>query len=112
MRPRSSIVSSVSGREVDFTGPAYGAFKAALIHYAQRLALQFAPKMIRVNTCRPAIPYFARRRVALDREEYSRSLHKIAFAQSDRAAWQRRRNGARHRFPRQPASGFTTGTNL
>ena len=28
--PSVTIISSVSGREVDFTGPAYGAFKAAL----------------------------------------------------------------------------------
>ena len=36
--PSIVFVSSVSGREVDFAGPAYGAMKAALIHYAQRLA--------------------------------------------------------------------------
>ncbi|KKN62024.1 hypothetical protein LCGC14_0516300, partial [marine sediment metagenome] len=29
-----TLVSSVSGREIDFTGPAYGAFKAAIVHYA------------------------------------------------------------------------------
>ena len=52
------IISSVSGREVDFTGPAYGAFKAALIHYAQRLAYQLAPKMIRVNAVSPGNTYF------------------------------------------------------
>src|SRR5262249_13085547 len=46
--PAIVIISSVSGREVDFTGPAYGAMKAALIHYAQRLAYQHAAKMIRV----------------------------------------------------------------
>jgi len=32
--PSIVIISSVSGREVDFAGPAYGAMKAALIHYA------------------------------------------------------------------------------
>ena len=37
--PSIVIVSSVSGREVDFTGPAYGAMKAALIHYAQETRL-------------------------------------------------------------------------
>jgi 3-oxoacyl-[acyl-carrier protein] reductase len=52
------IVSSVSGREVDFTGPAYGAFKAALVHYAQRLAFKLAPKMIRVNAVSPGNTYF------------------------------------------------------
>ena len=42
--PSIVIVSSVSGREVDFTGPAYGAMKAALIHYAQRLAFSTRPR--------------------------------------------------------------------
>src|ERR1700721_3331065 len=56
--PSIVIVSSVSGREVDFTGPAYGAMKAALIHYAQRLAYQHAPKMIRVNAVSPGNTYF------------------------------------------------------
>ena len=51
--PAIVIISSVSGREVDFTGPAYGAFKAALIHYAQHLAFKLAPKMIRVNAVSP-----------------------------------------------------------
>ena len=27
-----TLISSVSGREIDFTGPAYGAFKGALVH--------------------------------------------------------------------------------
>ncbi|MFY8154315.1 MAG: SDR family NAD(P)-dependent oxidoreductase, partial [Hyphomicrobiales bacterium] len=56
--PSIVIVSSVSGREVDFTGPAYGAFKAALIHYSQRLAFALAPKMIRVNAVSPGNTYF------------------------------------------------------
>ena len=56
--PAIVIVSSVSGREVDFTGPAYGAFKAALIHYAQRMAFELAPKMIRVNSVSPGNTYF------------------------------------------------------
>ena len=37
-----TLVSSVSGREVDFTGPAYGAMKAALVHYASHLAFKLA----------------------------------------------------------------------
>ncbi|MCP6324509.1 SDR family oxidoreductase, partial [Klebsiella pneumoniae] len=32
------VISSVSGREIDFAAGPYGAFKAALIHYAQGLA--------------------------------------------------------------------------
>ena len=34
------IVSSVSGFEVDFAAGSYGAFKAALIHYAKGLSNQ------------------------------------------------------------------------
>src|ERR1700744_4913868 len=47
------IISSVSGREIDFAAGPYGAFKAALIHYAQGLAFQLAPKNIRANTVSP-----------------------------------------------------------
>ena len=56
--PSIVVISSVSGREVDFTGPAYGAMKAALIHYTQRLAYQHGPKMIRVNAVSPGNTYF------------------------------------------------------
>ena len=51
-------VSSVSGREIDFTGPAYGAFKAALVHYAQGLAYRLAAKGIRANSVSPGNTYF------------------------------------------------------
>ena len=56
--PAIVVVSSVSGREVDFTSPAYGATKAALIHYAQGLAYKLAPKLIRVNSVSPGNTYF------------------------------------------------------
>ena len=52
------IISSVSGRELDFAAGPYGAFKAALIHYAQGLALQLAAKQIRANTVSPGNTYF------------------------------------------------------
>ncbi|MEM7523828.1 MAG: SDR family oxidoreductase [Pseudomonadota bacterium] len=51
-------VSSVSGREIDFTGPAYGAYKAALVHYTQGLAYKLAPKAIRANAVSPGNVYF------------------------------------------------------
>ncbi len=51
-------VSSVSGREIDFTGPAYGAYKAALIHYTQGLAYKLAGKGIRANAVSPGNTYF------------------------------------------------------
>jgi 3-oxoacyl-[acyl-carrier protein] reductase len=53
-----TLISSVSGREIDFTGPAYGAFKAALVHYAQGLAHRLAPKGIRANSVSPGNTYF------------------------------------------------------
>ena len=53
-----TLISSVSGREIDFTGPAYGAFKAALVHYAQGLAFKLAGKGIRANTVSPGNTYF------------------------------------------------------
>jgi 3-oxoacyl-[acyl-carrier protein] reductase len=52
------IISSVSGREVDFAAGPYGAFKAALIHYTQGLAYQLAAKGIRANTVSPGNTYF------------------------------------------------------
>lgn len=51
-------ISSVSGREIDFTGPAYGAYKAALVHYMQGLAYKLAPKGIRANSVSPGNVYF------------------------------------------------------
>ena len=51
-------LSSVSGREVDFTGHAYGAFKAAIIHYSQTMAYKLAGKNIRVNSVSPGNTYF------------------------------------------------------
>lgn len=51
-------ISSVSGRDVDFTAPSpYGAFKAALIHYTSQLAHTLAPKSIRANTVSPGNIY-------------------------------------------------------
>jgi NAD(P)-dependent dehydrogenase (short-subunit alcohol dehydrogenase family) len=53
-------ISSVSGRDVDFTAPSpYGAFKAALIHYTAQLAHTLAPKGVRANTVSPGNIYVA-----------------------------------------------------
>src|SRR3982075_1945318 len=53
-----TIVSSVSGFEVDFAAGSYGAFKAALIHYAKGLSSQLIGKGIRVNAVSPGNTYF------------------------------------------------------
>jgi NAD(P)-dependent dehydrogenase (short-subunit alcohol dehydrogenase family) len=58
MTPSIVIVSSVSGFEVDFAAGSYGAFKAALIHYAKGLSIQLAGKGIRVNAVSPGNTYF------------------------------------------------------
>jgi NAD(P)-dependent dehydrogenase (short-subunit alcohol dehydrogenase family) len=52
------IVSSVSGFEIDFAAGSYGAFKAALIHYAKGLSNQLIVKGIRVNAVSPGNTYF------------------------------------------------------
>jgi 3-oxoacyl-[acyl-carrier protein] reductase len=56
--PSISVISSVSGFEVDFAAGSYGATKAALIHYAKGLSQQLAPKGIRVNAVSPGNTYF------------------------------------------------------
>ncbi|HET6518978.1 MAG TPA: SDR family NAD(P)-dependent oxidoreductase [Geminicoccaceae bacterium] len=52
------VISSVSGLEHDFTSPAYGTMKAALVHYASRVASELAPRRIRVNAVSPGNTYF------------------------------------------------------
>jgi 3-oxoacyl-[acyl-carrier protein] reductase len=106
------IISSVSGREVDFTGPAYGAFKAALIHYAQRLAFQLAPKMIRVNAVSPGNTYFAGG-VWEWIEKNNPKLFAEALALNPTGRMATPEEVARGIvFLASPASSFTTGTNL
>ena len=110
--PAIVIVSSVSGREVDFTGPAYGAFKAALIHYAQRLAYQLAPKMIRVNSVSPGNTYFDGG-VWQNIEQNLPDLFAQAMALNPTGRMAKPEEiGRGIVFLASPASSFTTGTNL
>jgi NAD(P)-dependent dehydrogenase (short-subunit alcohol dehydrogenase family) len=58
------VISSVAGVEFDWTFPdfdismpAYGTFKAALIHYASRMARMLAAKHIRINALSPGHTY-------------------------------------------------------
>jgi NAD(P)-dependent dehydrogenase (short-subunit alcohol dehydrogenase family) len=56
--PNIITISSISGKELDFTTPGpYGPFKAALIHYSQSLAKELAPKGVRVNIVSPGNIY-------------------------------------------------------
>jgi 3-oxoacyl-[acyl-carrier protein] reductase len=56
--PSITLISSVSGFEVDFAAGSYGAIKAALIHYAKGLSRQLVGKGIRVNCVSPGNTYF------------------------------------------------------
>ena len=110
--PAIVIISSVSGREIDFTGPAYGAFKAALIHYAQKLAHQLAPKRIRVNAVSPGNTYFDGG-VWQTIERDLPDLFKEALALNPTGRMAAPEEIARGVvFLASPASSFTTGTNL
>jgi 3-oxoacyl-[acyl-carrier protein] reductase len=110
--PSITLISSVSGREVDFTGPGYGVMKTAVVRYAQDLAFKLAPKMIRANTVSPGNTYFDggiwQWIEANDPKLYADSL---ALNPTGRMA--RPEEIARGVvFLASPASSFTTGTNL
>jgi 3-oxoacyl-[acyl-carrier protein] reductase len=110
--PAVVVVSSVSGREVDFTSPAYGATKAALIHYAQGLAYKLAPKMIRVNSVSPGNTYFDGG-IWQWIENNNPDLFKQALALNPTGRMATAEEVARGVvFLASPASSFTTGTNL
>jgi 3-oxoacyl-[acyl-carrier protein] reductase len=110
--PSITIISSVSGREIDFTGPAYGTMKAALIHYAHRLACKLAPKMIRVNSVSPGNVYFEGG-IWQWIEQNNPELFKEALALNPTGRMATAEEVGRGIvFLASPASSFTTGTNL
>lgn len=110
--PSIVVVSSVSGREVDFTSPAYGAFKAALIHYAQGLAYKLAPKGIRVNSVSPGNVYF-KDGIWNYIETNLPDLFKQALALNPTGRMATPEEiGKGIVFLSSPASSFTMGTNL
>lgn len=107
-----TVVSSVSGREVDFTGPAYGAFKAALVHYAQGLAYRLAPKAIRANAVSPGNTYFPGG-IWQQIETGNPDLFATALSLNPTGRMATAEEIARGVvFLASPASSFTTGTNL
>ncbi len=107
-----TLISSVSGREVDFTGPAYGAFKAALVHYAQGLAMKLAPKGIRANTVSPGNTYFEGG-IWENIEQNNPDLFAEALGMNPLGRMAKPEEIARGVvFLASPASSFTSGTNL
>ena len=110
--PSIVVVSSVSGREIDFTSPAYGAFKAALIHYAHGLAHKLAPKLIRVNSVSPGNVYFTGG-IWNYVEDNLPDLFKQALALNPTGRMATPEEiGKGIVFLASPASSFTMGTNL
>ncbi|TGN67495.1 SDR family oxidoreductase [Paracoccus liaowanqingii] len=107
-----TLVSSVSGREIDFTGAAYGAFKAALVHYAQGLAFKLAPKGIRANTVSPGNTYFDGG-IWQQIETGNPDLFATALGLNPMGRMATPEEIARGVvFLASPASSFTSGTNL
>lgn len=106
------IISSVSGREVDFAAGPYGVMKAALIHYAQGLAFQLAAKGIRANTVSPGNTYFEGgvwHRI----ERENPSLYASALALNPTGRMGKPEEMARAAvFLASPAASFISGTNL
>jgi NAD(P)-dependent dehydrogenase (short-subunit alcohol dehydrogenase family) len=106
------IVSSVSGREIDFTSPAYGAFKGALIHYSHGLAHKLAPKGIRVNAVSPGNTYF-KGGIWNYVEDNMPDLFKSSIAMNPTGRMATPEEiGKGIVFLASPASSFTMGTNL
>jgi 3-oxoacyl-[acyl-carrier protein] reductase len=107
-----TFISSVSGREVDFTAHAYGAFKAALVHYAQTLAYKLAPKGIRANVVSPGNVYFEGG-IWQWVEQNNADLFKKALSLNPTGRMAKPEEIARGTvFLASPASSFTMGTNL
>jgi len=107
-----TFISSVSGREVDFAAGAYGAMKAALVHYAQGLAFQLAGKGIRANTVSPGNTYFdggvwAR----IERDNPAFFTQALALNPTGRMGKPEEMARATV-FLASPAASFISGTNL
>lgn len=105
------FISSVSAAEAQ-SGNAYGAIKAALIHYAKGLAREYAKRKVRVNVVSPGTIYFK-----------GGVWHMIEQNMPDRYSMAMKSNPTGRMgspqeianaavFLSSPVSSFTTGANL
>lgn len=105
-------ISSVSAIEIDSAGPAYGAMKAAIVHYMKWLSRTLGPYGIRSNSISPGNVYFEggiwQYIEDRDPEQFSESLEKNPF---DRMATPNE-IACSVAFICSPRSSFTSGTNL
>jgi len=111
---RGSIVaiSSVSGREIDFTAGPYGVMKAAIVHYVQGLAYQLAASGVRANTVSPGNTYFEGG-VWQQIETGQPELFATALGLNPTGRMGKPEEMARAVvFLSSPLSSFTSGTNL
>ena len=106
------VISSVSGREIDFAAGSYGTMKAALIHYTQGLAFQLAPKGIRANIVSPGNVYFDGGIWNMIKDNMP-DLYASALALNPTGRMGRPEEiAAATVFLASPVSSFTMGTNL
>ncbi len=106
------VISSVSGREIDFAAGSYGTMKAALIHYTQGLAFQLAPKGIRANIVSPGNVYFDGGIWNMIKDNMP-DLYASALALNPTGRMGRPEEiAAAAVFLASPVSSFTMGTNL
>lgn len=107
-----TIISSVSGREINYTAAPYGAFKAALIHYAKGLACRLAPRRVRANTVSPGNIYFEGGIWArIERDVPTMFASALALNPTGRMGTPEQVARAVV-FLASPAANFITGTNL
>lgn len=106
------VISSVSGREVDLCAGPYGAFKAALVHYAKGLSFRYASKGLRANSVSPGDTDFEGSLwEPMKRDDPKLFAECLALSPIGRmAAPQEIANGVV--FLSSPAASFINGTNL
>lgn len=115
LRSQAALIvtlSSVSGREIDFAAGPYGAFKAAIVHYTQGLAVQLASRGIRANSVSPGNTYFAGgvwETIERDNPELFREA--LALNPMGRMGTPQEVANAAV-FLASPAASFISGTNL